>query len=457
MRFFKVIYFLFIISVSAIVTGCHHNHKPQACETQLSVNVCAKIAQMLIVGFGGYSQDDKTGQVTWDDINHITFNEKSNIARDIAQHIGGVVLYTQQNRDILTGQFRRDSNIQSPQQLEKLNRDLQAYAAKVQWPDELPLLITIDQEGGIVDRLPSALGFHQHQTVLFPLALGVNEELGFSDPVKRSKALQDTYQYALQMANELVANHVNVNFAPDVDVNTNPLNPIIGGKGRSFSANPEIVADQAWQFVQAFHIKGLIPVLKHFPGHGSSTGDSHEGLVDVTNTYDAGKELEPYRILLQKGYVDPIMTTHVINGQIDRSQCKKGLPEDPATWCPGTLSYKTLTVKLRGELGFKGVIISDDLTMGGITHYYAPLDFEHALPLILEKAINAGVDMFIIANHDNDYTQKVINTIGQLVKDGKIKVEQIEEANKRIVTLKQRMLSLHATSIDAAATVPEST
>ncbi|MCD6039802.1 MAG: glycosyl hydrolase [Gammaproteobacteria bacterium] len=436
----NIIPLLLIAGVSVAVIGCHGNGKPRDCETQLPAPMCAEIAQMLVVGFGGYLQDDQTGEMKWNDSHNMIFDEKSNISSDIRRHVGGVILYSKQNRDTLTGQIKRGTNIQSPSQLEQLNRNLQAYASKVQRPNELPLIIAVDQEGGLVDRLPSELGFHKHQIMILPQALGANEELGFSDPVKRSQAMQATYHYALQLADELAAYHINVNFAPAVDVNINPLNPIIGARGRSFSANPEVVADQAWQFVQALHAKGIMAVLKHFPGHGSSTDDSHDGIVDVTNTYDMSKELEPYRILLQKGYEDPIMTAHLINGQLDKTQCKKGATDDASTWCPGTLSYKTLTGKLRGDLGFKGIIISDDLTMGAMTRYYAPLDFEHALPLLLEKAINAGVDMFIISNHDGDYTQQVINTIGQLVKDGKVKASQIEEANKRIISLKQRML-----------------
>lgn len=439
MIFLRYVYFLLTASLIIIFTGCHPQTKPRACESQLSKNMCAKIGQMLIVGFGGYSQDDKTGNVIWDDTHNIIFSDKSNIAKDIKKHVGGVILFATPNRDSITGKFIRDTNIQNPQQLKKLIADLQAYAVKVQKPNELPLLIAIDQEGGMVDRLPSSMGFHQNFAMLTPQALGANEELALSNPDKRSKALNETYQYALQMADEMAGYGINMTFSPVVDVNINPLNPIIGGKSRSFSANPEVVIDQATQFIQAFQKKGIIPVLKHFPGHGSSTGDSHEGLVDVTNTYDITKELEPYRALIQKGYDSPIMTTHVINGQIDKDQCKNGSPTDPATWCPGTLSAKTLRGKLRDELGFKGVIISDDLTMGAISQYYAPLDFEQALPLILEKAINAGVDMFIIANHNNDYTNQVIDTIGQLVKDNKIKFSQIEDANKRIITLKQKI------------------
>lgn len=431
MQFFK--YLLVSIGLGCYAVLSFGNTLPTACHQQLSPALCAKIGQMLILGFGGLKQD-KNGKIIWQDPNGAYFTENSNIARDIRnQHIGGVILYTHPYRNPKTGEFIRDHNIQNPQQVAKLTQALQAYSVKAQKQDglpTLPLLVATDQEGGLAERLPSDLGF-SHK-LLLPQSLGLNEEVALSDAKQKKQALETTRQYADKIAAELVKAHFNTNFAPVVDVNINPLNPIIGGKGRSFSANPYVAADQASQFIQAFHNKNILATLKHFPGHGSSSKDSHEGLVDVTDTYQQDKELLPYEILIHNGYQDLIMTTHVINGQIDRSQCKQGPKDDHTTWCPGTMSYKTLTTLLRKQLGFKGVIVSDDMTMGAIVK-------EYPLEIALEKAINAGVDMFIIANDSADNTELVVNTIAKLVKEGKVSEAQINRAYDHISSLKMRL------------------
>lgn len=404
-----------------------------SCESQVSAETCFKIGQMLIVGFGGLNQD-KNGNILWQDPNGTVFNKNSNIAEEIKkQHIGGVILFIQPFRNIITGAFIRDRNIQNLAQVAKLTQALQDYNSQIQKINNLPnlpLLITIDQEGGMIDRFPTELGFSQK--TIIPQALGSNEEKVFKNPHLKRKALQQTREYADRMAQELARYHFNLDFAPSLDVNINPLNQIIGIKGRSFSDNSEIVADQAWQFIQAFHAKGIIPVVKHFPGHGSSIGDTHEGLVDVTDTYDKEKELLPYKLLLTKKYDDPILITHVINGQIDQTQCKSGEKTDHKTWCPGTMSSTTLTKLLRQELGFKGIIISDAMDMGAIAK-------EYPLEVALQKGINGGIDIFIISNNKEDDTKKFINTIAKLVKDGKISEKRIDETYKRIQILKNRI------------------
>lgn len=401
----------------------------EPCKDQVSQELCVKIGQMLIVGFGGLKQDDK-GNILWQDPNGTKFSENSIIARQLKDlQIGGVILFNRPYRNNKTGKFIKDRNIQSPAQLKKLTADLQAFSKKQQksTQDNLPLLISIDQEGGIVNRLPTELGFSQ--TTLIPEAFGNNEARAKS-PNSKKNAQAQTREYADTMAAELSNMNINVNFAPCLDLNLEPINVILGGRGRCFSDNPEIVANQATQFIQAFQAKGIIPTLKHFPGHGSSLEDTHKGLVDVTESYQKEKELWPYQHLIDQGYQSIIMTTHVINGQIDRSQCKPGDKEDPKTWCPGTMSYATITGLLREKLGFKGLIVSDDMTMGAITN-------EYNLDLALEKSINAGVDMFIIANSGINETETVINTIAQLIKAGKIKEAQIERAYQNIVTLKK--------------------
>ncbi len=385
----------------------------------------SEIGQMLIIGFGGFKQDDE-GKVLWDDKDGTQFNKSSVIAQHIAKnHIGGVVLFQQPFRDIKTGAFVHDRNIQNPAQGAKLHRDLQSY--NKQMGNKNSLFLSVDQEGGRIDRLPAPQGFPVR--TLLPQAFGAKEEIA----TDKSKATKETYEYAKKLAQEVFDAGFNLNFAPVVDVNINPTCPIIGGLGRSFSSYPKVVVDQAEQFIRVFKERDIIPVLKHFPGHGSSSSDSHLGLVDVTGTYRMKLELQPYSHIIAEGYDGMIMTTHIINGQIDQTQCKAGSKTDHSTWCPGTMSKKTLTNLLREQMGFKGLIVSDDMTMGAIAQEY---DISESF----KNAINAGVDIFIVANNYEDQTDKIINAIAQLVKNGEIEREKIDAAYNRIVEFKKKHL-----------------
>jgi beta-N-acetylhexosaminidase len=227
---------------------------------------------------------------------------------------------------------------------------------------------------------------------------------------------------AEQTAALLAAMGINLNFAPCVDLDLNPQNPIIGAYGRSFSANPDTVIHHASIWIEAHKRHGVLSCIKHFPGHGSSTGDTHDGWVDVTSQWQ-DIELVPYRRLISSrntGSSIMVMTSHVFNAKLD--------PENPAT-----LSKAILTDKLRNEMGFKGVIVSDDLDMEAIRANYS---FKEAL----EKAINAGVDLLCLSNNGSSYdpllAQKALDTIYDLVKEGKIPQERIEESWKRIMALK---------------------
>ena len=409
--------------------------------------LCNEIGQMLIIGFGGFGQDKESGKVLWDDINHVNFNKRSVIARHIAEdNIGGVILFERPFYNTTDGQFIRDRNIQNPAQVTKLNKDLQDYNDEVQLKqkvDSLPLFIAVDQEGGRVDRLPFYRGFPA--ATLLPQALGLKEEMANKKGSQEEKeaALKETYDYAKKIAQELSDLNFNLNFVPTVDININPTNPIIGGMGRSFSSDPKVVFDQAGKVIRAMHEYKIVTGIKHFPGHGSSSGDTHAGFVDVTKTYQKDKELYPYRKLIESSYDDMIMTTHVINGQIDKTQCKEGAKDDPNTWCPGTMSEVTLTKLLRKDMGFTGIIISDDMTMGAIvrednTEEVQKIKIKDAI----KRAINAGVDMFIFANNKDDKTDLVISAIAQLVKDGDVKREKIDEVYNRIVKFKKEKLML---------------
>lgn len=170
----------------------------------------------------------------------------------------------------------------------------------------------------------------------------------------------------------------NVNFAPVVDLAVNPNNQVIAKFGRAYGKTGDVVASYAAEVVAAHHAAGLLTALKHFPGHGSSTADSHEGFVDITKTWKP-TELDPYRALIANGYQDFVMVGHLIDTEIDPS----GLPS--------SLSKQWIEDMLRGQLGFTGVVITDDLEMGAIRDHFN-------LKETVTKAVRAGVDVLLFSN-----------------------------------------------------------
>lgn len=423
---------LVTVLIAGLLTGCKpEKAKTEQCTQIVSAEMCQKIGQLLIVGFGGIDQQPN-GEVTWNDPNGTQFKEKSYIAQDIANnHVGGIIFFGKIWRNPQNGKIVRARNLESPKQLAQLTSALQAYNVKTRQQQHLPalpLILAIDQESGLVNPLVMVKDFPNYTAQ----SLGKNETINQADPNKRQAAQAFSLEFAKKIGAVLQRCGINLNFAPDVDVNINPVNPIIGGLSRSYSDDPQIVISQAQQMINGLHSANILAALKHFPGHGSSTGDTHKDLVDVTDTYQMDKELMPYKTLISQGYDDFIMSTHVINGQIDRTQCLAGDANDPQTWCPGTMSHKTLTELLRNQLHFNGVIVSDDMGMAAIAAHY-PLE------VALEKGLNAGVDMFIVSNHKFDDTTTFVNTIAKLVRDGKVSESRINDAYQHVIAAKQRL------------------
>jgi len=336
-----------------------------------------KIGQMLLLGFRGT-------QVYED-------SYISKVIKDI--NIGGVILF---DYDVPSQNFPR--NIISPEQTKKLICGLQAYA-------KTPLFIAVDAEGGHINRLKEKYGF---------LKIPSAKEIGNLNPEKAEFIYK-------KLAGQLAGLGFNLNLAPVVDVNINPKNPVIGSLQRSFSSNHEIVTDYALAFINANNRKGIISALKHFPGHGSSREDSHLGLTDVTETYK-NYELTPYKELIKKGKAEMIMTAHIMNRQVD--------PDYPATLSPNFLQKI-----LRDKLGFKGVIISDDMQMGAITKNYS---FSEAVI----RAVNAGCNILAISNngktYDEDTVYKAFKVIINAVKSGKIPMHKINDSYTKILKLKKK-------------------
>lgn len=327
--------------------------------------------------------------------------ERSPVIRDIrAGRIGGVVFF---DRDLALN--RDERNIRSPQQVKKLIAALQNAAA-------VPLLVAVDQEGGQVARLKEKHGFPATVT---PQSLG-----DLDNPA-------ETRRQALITAAALAQAGFNMNFSPVVDLNVNPANPIIGRYQRSFSADPDKVVRHARAVIEAQSEHGVASCLKHFPGHGSSRRDSHLGFSDVSETWEP-LELEPFRKLIAHGGVDTVMTAHIFNRYLD--------PEYPAT-----LSAATIDGLLRQELGFAGVVICDDMEMKAISAEY---DRETAL----ELALNAGIDILLMANnrvYDPDIAIRTQETILALLTAKRVRPARINQACRRVLQLKRTRLALGAT------------
>lgn len=273
-----------------------------------------------------------------------------------------------------------------------------------------PLLIAIDQEGGRVNRLKDKYGFPRSITA---------EAMG------KATTLDSVRFYSEATASTLSGLGINVNFAPVVDLRSNPTNPIIAKVGRAFSANEDSVTMMAKEVVKQHRKYGVLTALKHFPGHGSSKDDTHLGIADVTNTWEE-RELKPYQALIDSGYVDGVMTSHIVNKNLEPD----GLP--------GTLSDDVLTGILRNRLHFNGVVFSDDMQMHAITKHYG---LEESIKL----AVNAGVDIMCFSNNisgsDNRTVDAVRAIIRKFVEDGTIKRERIDESYKRIMTLKKKLFA----------------
>jgi len=336
-----------------------------------------KIGQMILVGFRGLHIDDSDF-----------------IKKDIIETgIGGVILF---DYDVLLQKTQR--NIASSQQVRSLVSEIQELAT-------IPLFISIDQEGGNVNRLKPEYGFPDSFT---------HQKLGDIDDTDL------TFEQADIIASTLSSLGINVNFAPVVDLNINPQNPVIGGKKRCFSDDPLNVTNHATAFIQAHRKNNIISTIKHFPGHGSSEDDTHLGMADVTKTWQ-DEELIPYRNLIHRKLCDMVMTTHIFNAKLD--------PHYPAT-----LSHTIQTGILREKLGYKGVLISDDLQMKAISDYYS-------LEETVRLAINAGVDILTFGNNtafEPEKTAEIADIIYQLVESEQISESRINESYQRIINLKRQ-------------------
>ena len=339
-------------------------------------------AQMLMAGFKGNSISNDCDAMRY--------------VRDL--HVGAIILF---DVDLTRSGTIGSRNITRAGQLACLTSDLQSAAT-------YPLIIALDQEGGRVARMKPQYGFKKTVSAQY---------LGDTD------SEDTTRHYASQMAQEISMMGVNLNLAPVVDVKGEC--PALGKIQRCFSADPQAIARQAGWMIEEHHGYGVACTLKHFPGHGSATGDSHWNFVDVTRTWQPS-ELEPYKFLIQSGLTDVIMTAHIMNQNIDEQY-------------PATLSHKTLQGLLRDSLHYDGVIVTDDIYMQAIVDNYS---VEQAVVL----AINAGADMLCVGNNistgfEVERPFRLVDIIVQAVKDGRISQNRILEAHRRIDQLCGKIFS----------------
>jgi beta-N-acetylhexosaminidase len=331
-----------------------------------------KIGQMIIFGFYGTKVDKK-------DAVYKAVKEGK---------VGSILLYR-----------RNISATNTSNQLQKLIKDFQSAAP-------ITLFISIDQEGGLVNRFDSLPGFPTMPSAFF---------LGNKNDIETTKYYSDNIAYTLSRLG------INLNYAPVLDV-YNPNCPVLGARNRSFAASPDVIVKHAEQVILSHNYFRVHTMVKHFPGHGNSLSDSHFGVADVTKTWKR-EELEPYRQLIQKGLVEAVMTAHIVNGKLDDSKL------------PATLSKKIISGILRDTLGFTGPVFSDDMMMQSISSQYG---LEESIRLALE----AGVDVLMFSNNIKGVGNYSPNNIHKIIKSlvikGKISVSQINDSYQRVLKMKQK-------------------
>lgn len=337
-------------------------------------NLKRMVGQMLIVGFNGTSAKSP-GFLK--------------VIADLEQGTVGGVLFLYHN-------------IVSRSELENMVRRVRNCACET-----MPL-IAIDEEGGAVERLGS-----RFRLQAIPSAARIG---------KASEA--DAKRYYAALAKKVSDFGFNINFAPVVDLNKNPRNPVIGAWGRSFSRDPDTVARYARIFITEHHARGLLTSLKHFPGHGSSLTDTHRQVTDVSLSWSP-EELLPYRHLIQEGLVDTIMVGHLAN----KSRWGGVATQQGAT---------AISQLLRDELKFDGVVICDGLTMAAVARANT------SLPQIAKSSVKAGVDLLVLGPPaDPRIHNAAINAaIVDAVRSGEIAANSIEQSSRRVRTLKAKLQSM---------------
>ena len=408
----KILTVILIISI-ILINGCTKTSDIDKKIRQMSLK--DKVSQMLMpsLRFIKYEKVlDEKGNETFEEIDLELLDEKFTALLN-EYKFGGIILFTE--------------NLHSS----KNSHDLINQIKKAHGENEIPLFIGVDQEGGQVKRLSFGT------TMPGSMALCAS-----NNP-------QNAYEATKLMANELKMLGFNLNFSPVVDINSNPANPIIGV--RSFSDDSEYAKEYIEKSIAGYHDEGLMISLKHFPGHGDTSVDSHTGLPLVEKTYEdiRNKELKTFKYGINAG-ADMIMSAHIQFPNIDDTKYKS--LDGKEIYLPATLSNKIISI-IRNDLKFDGVICSDSLAMDAIAKYFDKKD-------VATLCINAGIDILLMPvdyrQSEDSYISQLkdyVDMIVSLVEEGKIDEKRIDDAVRRILILKEKMNKSTDETIDYTALI----
>ncbi len=331
----------------------------------MSTSIEKKIGQMFIMGFDSLEVND-----------HIKYLIEQ-------YNLGNFILFTR--------------NIENDNQVKTLCKDLNDLVLK---HSGIKPFISVDEEGGSVTRLKKIIGEYPSH-----LSLGLKNDENI------------TKEVANYIGNKLKGLGVNMNLAPLADINSNIENPVIGI--RAFGDNKEVVTKMVNAMWKGYDEANILPVIKHFPGHGDTNVDSHYGLPTVNTTIEQLKnnELVPFKKCIEDG-VNGIMVSHVIINSIDKKY-------------PSSLSKKVMTELLRDEMGYEGLIVTDCFEMGAIKD-----NFEIEKSVV--KSILAGADI-IDVSHTKELQERALKAVVDAVKNGEIKEEIINRSYDRIMKAKKKI------------------
>ncbi|MGZ2356206.1 glycoside hydrolase family 3 protein [Streptomyces sp. 372A] len=367
--------------------SAHSSHTSAATTRRLKrlisgMSLEEKVGQLFVMRVYGHSATDPDQADI--DANLAEIGVRTAAEMIAKYHVGGIIY------------FAWAHNTRDPHQIAELSNGIQR--AGLAGPSRIPLLISTDQEHGIVCRVGEP-------ATLMPGAMALGAGGSRSD-ARRAGQIAGA---------ELAAIGINQNYAPDADVNVNPANPVIGV--RSFGSDPQSVAGMVAAQVKGYQSAGIASTAKHFPGHGDTSTDSHTGLPVIGHTREQWAELDapPFRAAIAAG-IDSIMTAHIVVPALDPA-------EDPAT-----LSKPILTGILREELGYDGVVVTDSLGMQGVRTKYG----DERVPVL---ALRAGVDQLL-----NPPSLDVSwNALLAAVKSGEVSEARLDESILRILRLKTKL------------------
>lgn len=331
---------------------------------------------------------EKVGQLFWVRPETLDFSlnpEKKTLTQTMRQNleqypVGGIAVFKK--------------NIQDENQLSSLIADFQSAS-------KIPMIMAVDEEGGAVARLAN------HETFSLPKYTSARDIGKTGDP-------EQARQMGRTIGGYLRFYGFNLDFAPVADVDSNPANPVIGR--RAYSTDAQQTAQMVAAAVEGFREAGMLCTVKHFPGHGDTGQDSHYGTATSYKTWEEMKAMEmlPFEAGIAAG-ADVVMTAHITT------------PNATTDGLPASLSYTMITERLRGELGFQGVIVTDALEMNAIKNHFTPAESAVA-------ALRAGVDVLLMPSD----LRAAFDGVVQAVEDGTLSEERLNESVRRILTLKQK-------------------